>query len=235
MGQQILNTIKEQGYCIVCNAINIEDIDGLNYLQRYLEPHRGHDYTAKYFPYNRLNEAGKLAIWWSQQVVGWECVKSINYQLLEITKDWFDNNIIYVSDVITNEPGNKFVKPHIDTPYRFDAWHERFDLLGVQCIVPLCNFNKENGGTGIYPGSHLRNWVVQDSYRGVYTEEFLANVVQPEMNPGDVLIYNPRVLHSTMPNNTDIPRRALLTHITTKEMADQLKLVDNIFLESKQV
>lgn len=231
MGQQVLNTIKEQGYCIVRNAINIEDIECLNFLQNYLEPQRGHDFTAKYFPRSKLNEAGKLAIWWSQQVSGWECAKSINRQLLEITQGWFDNNVIYVSDVITNEPGNQFVKPHIDTPYRFDAWHESFELLGVQCIVPLCEFNKLNGGTGLLPGSHLKNWVVKDSYRGVYTEEFLEHVIQPEMLPGDVLIYNPRVLHSTMPNNTGVQRRALLTHITTREMSKQLELVDNIWLE----
>jgi ectoine hydroxylase-related dioxygenase (phytanoyl-CoA dioxygenase family) len=231
MGQQVLNTIKEQGYCVVSNIIKQDDIECLNYLQNYLEPCRGHDFTAKYFPKKKLDEAGKLAIWWSQQVVGWECVKSINRCLLDITKDWFDNNIVYVCDVITNEPGNQFVKPHIDTPYRFDPWHENFELLGVQCIVPLCKFDKQNGGTGLYPGSHLRNWVVQDSYRGVYTEEFLEHVVQPEMNTGDVLIYNPRVLHSTMPNNSDIQRRALLTHITTKEMVEPLKLVDNIWLE----
>jgi ectoine hydroxylase-related dioxygenase (phytanoyl-CoA dioxygenase family) len=231
MGQQVLNTIKEQGYCVVSNIIKQDDIECLNYLQNYLEPCRGHDFTAKYFPKKKLDEAGKLAIWWSQQLTGWECVKSINRCLLDITKDWFDNNIVYVCDVITNEPGNQFVKPHIDTPYRFDPWHENFELLGVQCIVPLCKFDKQNGGTGLYPGSHLRNWVVQDSYRGVYTEEFLEHVVQPEMNTGDVLIYNPRVLHSTMPNNSDIQRRALLTHITTKEMVEPLKLVDNIWLE----
>ena len=231
MGQQILSTIKEQGYCIVQNAVNVDDIECLNYLQNYLEPQRGHDFTAKYFPKKQLNEAGKLAIWWSQQVVGWECVRSINHRLLEITDGWFDNSIIYVSDVITNEAGNQFVKPHIDTPYRFDPWHETFELLGVQCIVPLCEFNKANGGTGLYPGSHLKNWNVKDSYRGVYTEEFLQHVVQPEMNPGDILIYNPRVLHSTMPNNTDLVRRALLTHITSKDLANQIKLVDNVYLE----
>jgi ectoine hydroxylase-related dioxygenase (phytanoyl-CoA dioxygenase family) len=65
----------------------------------------------------------------------------------------------------------------------------------------------------------------------VYTEEFLEHVVQPEMNLGDVLIYNPRVLHSTMPNNTNITRRALLTHITTRELAEEMKLVDNVYLE----
>lgn len=231
MGQQILDTIKVQGFCVARDVIDREDIETINFLQRYLEPCRGHDFTAKYFPKKKLDEAGDLAIWWSQQLTGWECAKSINRRLLDITQGWFDNNVVYVCDVITNEPGNQFVKPHIDTPYRFDQWHERFDLLGVQCIVPLCEFNEKNGGTGLYPGSHLKNWIVKDSYRGVYTEEFLANVIQPEMNPGDVLIYNPRVLHSTMPNNTEMVRRALLTHITTRELVEELKLVDNIWLE----
>lgn len=231
MGQQVLNTIKEQGYCIVRNAISLEHIQCLNYLQNYLEPQRGHDFTAKYFPKNNINTAERLAIWWSQQLTDWDCVKSINYQLLEITQGWFETNVVYLSDVITNEPGNQFVKPHIDSPYRFDQWHETFELLGVQCIVPLCEFNKLTGGTGLYPGSHLRNWVVKDSYRGVYTAEFLENVVQPDMLPGDVLIYNPRVLHSTMPNGSDVARRALLTHITSKQMTEQMRLVDNIWLE----
>lgn len=231
MGKQVLNTIKQQGYCVVQNAINLEDINSLNFLEQYLVPQRGHDFTAKYFPRSKLDEADSLAIWWSHQLTGWECVDSINRQLLKITQGLFIDSTIYVSDVITNEPGNQFVKPHIDSPYRFDRWHDEFDLLGVQCIVPLCKFDKLNGGTGVYPGSHLKNWVVKDCYRGVYTEEFLANVIQPEMNIGDVLIYNPRVLHSTMPNNTDSPRRALLTHITSREMVSQMKLVDNIWLE----
>jgi ectoine hydroxylase-related dioxygenase (phytanoyl-CoA dioxygenase family) len=231
MGQQILKTIKQQGYCVVKNIIDPLAIAHLNFFQNKLEPQRGHDFTAKYFPKKDLTGLEELAIWWSQQVVDWPCVHRINQQLLYITQSWFDNNCVYVSDVITNEPGNQFVKPHIDSPYRFDEWHEEVDLLGVQCIVPLCEFNKDNGGTGLYPGSHLKNWIVKDSYKGVYTEEFLANVIQPKMNIGDVLIYNPRVLHSTMPNNTTLKRRALLTHITTKEMVKKLKLVDNIWLE----
>lgn len=231
MGQQVLNTIKEQGYCVVKDLLDKAPIQGLDKLHPLLVPQRGHDFDAKYFPKNKLDEAGPLAIWWSQQVTAWNYVRSINDKLLELTQGWFDNNTIYVSDVISNEPGNKYVKPHIDSPYRFDKWHDVSELLGVQCIVPLCQFNKETGGTGLYPGSHLKNWIVQESYRGTYTEEFLANVVQPEMEPGDVLIYNPRLLHSTMPNLSSNTRRALLTHITTQEMVRELKLVDNIWLE----
>ena len=231
MGQQILKTIEEQGYCVVNNVFDPAWINTLDQLHDLLVPQRGHDFNAKYFAKDKLQEAESLAIWWSQQVANWQSVLQINRRILEITAGWFDSNEVYVSDIISNEPGNKFVKPHIDSPYRFDRWHDVSELLGVQCIVPLCHFNKENGGTGIYPGSHLKNWIVQESYRGTYTEEFLANVLQPEMAPGDMLIYNPRLLHSTMPNNTNQTRRALLTHITSREMVKQLKMVDNIWLE----
>ena len=231
MGKQILNIIKEQGFCVAKNVIDVTWIDKLNSLQSFLIPQRGHDFNAKYYPRSQLGQAERLAIWWSQQVVHWPGAEEINKTLLKITQGWFANNCIYVADVINNEAGNSYVKPHIDSPYRFDQWHDDPELLGVQCIVPLCHFNQENGGTGLYPGSHLKNWIVKESYRGVYTEEFLANVVQPEMAPGDVLIYNPRVLHSTMPNHTTVVRRALLSHVTTIEMVKKLKLVDNIWLE----
>lgn len=231
MGQQILNTIKEQGYCVVRNVIDIDAIAAIDRLHDLLVPQRGHDFDANYFPKNKLDQAKSLAIWWSQQVTAWAPVSKINNTLMTLTDGWFEYQDIYVSDVISNEPGNKFVKPHIDSPNRFDRWHDVTELLGVQCIIPLCEFTKENGGTGIYPNSHLKNWIVQESYRGTYTEEFLANMIQPEMSPGDVLIYNPRLLHSTMPNHTSTTRRALLTHITSKEMIKELKKVDNIWLE----
>jgi ectoine hydroxylase-related dioxygenase (phytanoyl-CoA dioxygenase family) len=231
MGQQILNTIKEQGYCVVRNVIDVDAVAALDRLHDLLIPQRGHDFDAVYFPKNKLDQTQALAVWWSQQVVNWPTVEKINSTLMSLTQGWFDNQDIYVSDVISNEPGNKFVKPHIDSPYRFDRWHDVTELLGVQCIVPLCKFDKESGGTGIYPTSHLKNWIVQESYRGTYTQEFLANMIQPEMLPGDVLIYNPRLLHSTMPNSANATRRALLTHITTREMVKELKKVDNIWLE----
>jgi ectoine hydroxylase-related dioxygenase (phytanoyl-CoA dioxygenase family) len=231
MGQQILKTIQEQGYCVVKSALDPAWIESVERLHSLLVPQRGHDFDGKYYAKNKLDESSKLAIWWSQQVPEWNSVRVINDRLLELTQGWFNNNAVYVSDVISNEPGNTFIKPHIDSPYRFDKWHDVEELLGVQCIIPLCSFGKENGGTGIYPGSHLKNWIVQESYRGVYNDEFIQNVLQPEMEPGDVLIYNPRLLHSTMPNPSSSTRRALLTHITTKEMVKQLKLVDNIWLE----
>ena len=185
----------------------------------------------KYYPADKVSECKDLAVWWSQELSGWPEVQEITCQLINVVGVLFDEPSSYIADIITNESGNTHIKPHIDSPYRFPKWWDEDELLGVQCILPLCEFREENGGTGLLPNSHNTRWVVKDSYAGKYNEEFLAGVDQPKMTPGDALIYHPRTLHSTMPNNTDVPRRALLIHITSKEMARLLQQEDTIWQE----
>lgn len=230
MGQQRLkNTLEEQGYIVRAQCIPEVLINGINARLNELVPNRGHAADNKYWPQDRVQDCPELALWWSQQLTHWTEVDKIGSLLLEQVGFLFEDPCIYVADIITSTPKNQYIKPHIDSPYRFAQWHDSFELLGVQCILPLCEFTKENGGTGLYPGSHKRNWIVQDCYRGLHNEEFLQHVYQPRMSPGDVLMYHPRVLHSTMPNKSSSMRRALLIHITSEKMAEQMRLDDNIF------
>lgn len=222
---------EAQSYIVLKNTVETRLIDSINKKSALLVPHRAHGMDHKYYPRSKLSECTEPGMWWSQQVSAWPEVVQISDTLIDAVGQVFHKPCVYVADVITNEPGNTFVKPHIDSPYRFDRWWSHTELLGIQCIVPLCEFTSQNGGTGLLPGSHTRSWVVKDSYAGKYNEEFLAGVVQPEMRLGDVLAYHPRTLHSTMPNHTDLPRRALLIHITSEYMVHQLRLVDNIWLE----
>jgi hypothetical protein len=219
------------GYSVFKNVADPQLIEAINKKTALLVPHRGHAMDHKYFPADRIAECKDLAVWWSQEVSVWPEVQEITKQLINVIGVMFDEPSSYIADIITNEPGNTHIKPHIDSPYRFPKWWNEDELLGVQCILPLCEFTKENGGTGLLPNSHNTRWIVKDSYAGKYNEEFLAGVEQPKMSPGDALIYHPRTLHSTMPNNTDVPRRALLIHITSKEMAGLLKLEDTIWQE----
>lgn len=228
---QLNSLLTTAGYHVIEGLVNTKELDKINKKTSLLTPHRAHGLDHKYYPKSKLSDCTALGIWWSQQISGWPEVIEISNTLIQVLDGIFDRPCVYVADVITNEPGNTFVKPHIDSPYRFDKWWGRDELLGVQCIIPLCEFTSQNGGTGLLPGSHTRSWVVKDSYAGKYNEEFLAGVVQPEIRLGDVLAYHPRTLHSTMPNHTDLPRRALLIHITSEYMVHQLRLVDNIWLE----
>ena len=219
------------GYDVFKDVVDLQLIEAINKKIILLVPHRGHAMDHKYYPADKIEECKDLAVWWSQELSGWSEVQEITKQLINVIGAMFNEPSSYIADIITNEPGNTHIKPHIDSPYRFPKWWDENELLGVQCILPLCEFTKENGGTGLLPNSHNTRWVVKDSYAGKYNEEFLARVDRPKMSPGDALIYHPRTLHSTMPNNTDVPRRALLIHITSKEMAHLLKLEDTIWQE----
>jgi ectoine hydroxylase-related dioxygenase (phytanoyl-CoA dioxygenase family) len=229
--QELVTLFTEKGFDVFKNVVDKELIEKINRKQELLVPHRGHARDHKYYPADRIGECKDLAVWWSQELSAWPEVREITQQLIASIGSMFDDPDSYIADIITNEPGNTHIKPHIDSPYRFNRWWDEDELLGVQCIIPLCKFTPENGGTGLLPDSHNTRWVVKDSYAGKYNEEFLAGVVQPDMDMGDVLIYHPRTLHSTMPNQTDIPRRALLIHITSREMARLLRQEDTIWQE----
>lgn len=228
---ELINLFNTIGYTVFNNIVDVRLIQAINKKTDLLVPHRGHAMDHKYYPADKVSECKDLAVWWSQEVSAWPEVQEITEQLINVIGSMFDEPASYIADIITNEPGNTHIKPHIDSPYRFPKWWDEDELLGVQCILPLCEFTKENGGTGLLPNSHNTRWVVKDSYAGKYNEEFLAGVDQPKMSPGDALIYHPRTLHSTMPNNTDVPRRALLIHITSKEMARLLQQEDTIWQE----
>ena len=229
--QELVTLFTEKGFDVFKNVVDKELIEKINRKQELLVPHRGHARDHKYYPADRIGECKDLAVWWSQELSAWPEVREITQQLIASIGSMFDDPDSYIADIITNEPGNTHIKPHIDSPYRFNRWWDKDELLGVQCIIPLCKFTPENGGTGLLPDSHNTRWVVKDSYAGKYNEEFLAGVVQPDMDMGDVLIYHPRTLHSTMPNQTNIPRRAVLIHITSREMARLLRQEDTIWQE----
>lgn len=229
MEQQDLKThFLEQGFSVFTGLLDPADVQAVEDRHSDLIPNRGHGIDNAYWPQEQVKDCPELGLWWSQLVHEWPEVKKINKVLLDTVGHLFDNPTLYIADIITSSPKNKFIKPHIDSPYRFDRWHDNFDLLGVQFIIPLCSFSQENGGTGLLPGSHKKSWIVKESYRGTYNDEFLQGVVQPAMNIGDALAFNPRILHSTMPNNSGSNRRALLMHITSQYMVDQVKLVDNV-------
>ncbi len=229
--KELVDIFMLKGFDVFRDVIDKDLVGKINKKQDLLIPHRGHAMDHKYYPADRIDQCKDLSVWWSQELSGWPEVREITNRLIEIIGSMFDEPDSYIADIITNEPGNTHIKPHIDSPYRFDRWWNEDELLGVQCIIPLCKFTPENGGTGLLPDSHNTRWVVKDSYAGKYNEQFLAGVVQPDMDVGDVLIYHPRTLHSTMPNQTDTPRRALLIHITSREMARLLRQEDTIWQE----
>jgi ectoine hydroxylase-related dioxygenase (phytanoyl-CoA dioxygenase family) len=71
----------------------------------------------------------------------------------------------------------------------------------VNVMWPLTPFRRENGGTLLWPGSHLRQ-----EERQLPAEE----AVCPELDPGDALLFLGSTLHGAGANRSAAPRRGII-------------------------
>jgi ectoine hydroxylase-related dioxygenase (phytanoyl-CoA dioxygenase family) len=137
---------------------------------------------------------------------------------------------IHVVDTITTRPKSQKTRAHIDTPYRFEdyARTSNDEVLGVQCIIPLDPFTIENGATCVLPGSHLNRFYYKDieENQEEYNDLLTTKGFQFVSSPGDALIYNARTLHSTMPNNSEDFRSALLINALDTAILKRIREVD---------
>jgi ectoine hydroxylase-related dioxygenase (phytanoyl-CoA dioxygenase family) len=107
-------------------------------------------------------------------------------------------------------PGSFGQEAHCDYPYWGLFLKEDLPkninssfCLSCQILVPLQDFNENNGGTALVPYSQLL-------CRYPDQAEFNSKYIQPILNAGDILIYNSLLWHSAMPNISNNDRTCLL-------------------------
>jgi hypothetical protein len=104
-----------------------------------------------------------------------------------------------LTQAIEVAPGCPAQIPHRDQ----DMWageKGRTEYL-VNVMWPLTPFRAENGGTRLWPGSHLRQ-----EERQLPAEE----AVCPELDPGDALLFLGSTLHGAGANRSGAPRRGII-------------------------
>lgn len=190
--------------------------------------HRGNAVDGKY--YSEHDGKRQYDVWWTTQPPKemWQpIVHTLSSSLDSIfgTEAWN----IHVVDCITTKPSSSKVYAHIDTPYRFEEFADSNRTLGVQIIIPLDTFTLENGATAYLPGSHLEkiNFKDLEENREHYNDRLLSEGQQFLANPGDVLMYDGRTLHSTMPNNGSEYRSALLINALASDIIDRVQELDS--------
>jgi ectoine hydroxylase-related dioxygenase (phytanoyl-CoA dioxygenase family) len=217
------------GYIFLENVIPDDLIDGINSKLDTLYPVRASSADKHYAEKDAIKNLPDISVWWSQMTMDWPEVIAINDILMPRISEELDNAIWYASDVVTINGDSKWVNPHVDTPHRFEQWNEDERLLGVQCIVSLQDTSPEQGSTGFVPGSHVRDWDINMCYGGAYNKYFYDCCEQRDMPRGSVLIYNCRLLHSSMPNYFHEPRPMLLYNYLNGDILEDVKKVDNIW------
>jgi len=189
--------------------------------------HRGNGVDGTY--YGEHDGEREYDVWWTTQPPK-EMWMPLVAQLYGKVTHMFghENWSIHVVDCITTRPGSSKVYAHIDTPYRFDDFAESDEVLGVQIIIPLDTFTIENGATALLPGSNAERIDYKDleTNREYYNDRLLSEGMQFLSEPGDVLMYDSRTLHSTMPNGSSEFRSALLINALKTDIIPRVQELD---------
>ena len=141
-----MNELTEgEGYLFLENVIPIDLIDAINSKLDTLYPVRAVSSDRQYAERDKINELPDINVWWSQMVMDWPEVQSINELIIPKINLELTDAVFYSSDIVTINGNSKWINPHVDTPHRFKQWNEDERLLGVQCIIALHNTTPESG------------------------------------------------------------------------------------------
>jgi ectoine hydroxylase-related dioxygenase (phytanoyl-CoA dioxygenase family) len=217
------------GYLFLENAIPHNLIDSINSKLNTLRPVRAVDSDRNYAERGDIYDLEEIWVWWSQMVMDWPEVQAINELLISKIKLELSDAVFYASDFVTINGDSRWINPHVDTPHRFKQWNEDERLLGVQCIVALQDTTPDQGSTGFVPKSYIQDWDIDKCYSGAYNKYFYNLSEQRDMPKGSVLMYNCRLLHSSMPNYLPEPRPMLLLNYLNGAIVEDVKKIDNIW------
>jgi len=197
-----------------------------------LYPVRASSSKKQYAEKDDIKNLSDISVWWSQSVDDFDETKAIRRLVDPLILQNFTRFSHYITDVVTINSKSGWLSPHVDTPHRFTKWNYDARLLGIQCIISLEDVNKDNGATGLVPFSQKRNYDIKQCYTGYYDQWFTENAIQPDMPKGSLLLYNCRILHSSMPNPSSHDRPALLINYLDNSILEEVKVVDNVWVSN---
>lgn len=230
MMKDIKDTVNnKEGYVLLEGMIPRLLIADFNNRLKDLYPVRAVSSDKQYAERDDIKNLNDVTVWWSQEVSEFPEVKKILKIVDPVITSNFGNLRFYASDTVFIKSGSSWINPHVDTPHRFKKYNYDKRLLGIQCIVSLIDTNNENGSTGLVPFSQKRDFDIDKCYSGTYNRWFMENMKQHHMPKGSVLFYNCRVLHSSMPNNGNLERPALLLNYLDHSIIEEVSKIDNIW------
>jgi len=116
-----------------------------------------------------------------------------------ILKPFCDRIQINLTQAIGIQPHQDYQVPHRDDSM-FPFEHENAQFM-INCMWALTPFNEDNGGTRVWPKSHLGSFDPNID---------LDAAICPDLDAGDVLIYLGSTVHSGGRNQTNAMRKGLV-------------------------
>jgi hypothetical protein len=120
------------------------------------------------------------------------------------------NRTPYMATYLVKEPGGRSIPTHQDWTH-CDETHDD----SVMCWIPLSDVDERNGGLGFVDGSHrwfdyarAFPYMVAQTPIDRCGPQLVAHLRFLPMRAGDVVVFNNRVVHGSLPNHGQDPRIA---------------------------
>lgn len=217
----MLDEFNTKGFYVVPNLLCSELILELIDHENIIKAHHGFNYENKYI--TNIRDKSNYIQYCTEEASD-ILYNKVNSCISKYVNKFLPNSQSYNNgSFICQKNGWNMIAPHLDTPNRFLKFNKTKELLGLHAFIPLDNFNKESGGTAFLPGSHNYFFDHWGSIQGKYQELFLDNCEQVTCSAGDVLFFNTRCLHSSMPNTSGYIRRAYSINYIRNDILLELK------------
>ncbi len=184
----------EDGYVVIKNIINGDEIDAL----------------LKLFHLHYPDEGSSTTLWNSLCDIPHDRSKLLSDQILKIVKPRLDEHLTeYVSPAATFLVKNP-IEDGLVTLHRDFSVQDEPEFSYQNIWLPLVDTNEENGRLCVLPKGHkLFNYPLPHNTVWPYLEheKLLLKYCQfVDAMAGDVIIYSDLALHASMPNKTNAPR-----------------------------
>lgn len=211
LSQEQVNQYHQNGFLQIPHFFDCNEIEPLQIAIKEDPSFRGQQ-TIRYDVQNRIY---KMAIWTDLEnsLLGVipRLARIVDGATILIGKECYH----WHSKIVTKEPGGGQLSWHQD----YASWYEDGCLFPdlINCLIALSESNRKNGCLKIVAGSHLLgrlNIPVECPYRDAdphRVEKVLERleIIECEMQPGDVLFFHGNTLHSSQPNNSNHSRNLL--------------------------
>lgn len=175
-------------------------------------------YTEQVLPAAAENE-----FYWSISDNNKERTRQINQQIKEVLTGYLQKHFKNIRPIVTSfivkAPEALTLVAHQDWTFVDNEPEQN----SYTCWIPLVDVNEKNGHLGFYKGSHLLYQGYRASPSPQYprlfpeTDETFSKLEYVDMQAGDAIVFNHRIVHASKPNQSDAFRPAVIIAFTSKD------------------
>ena len=205
----LVEEYKVNGYAVIENALDIEQVTGYNELAEEVYSKQQDEFGIDALASIKDLDMARALLAYSDEFLDLVFHEQATALIQKILGPYY---ILSLQNCIINRPQIEHHQSswHRDLPYQEFTSSEP---LGVNIFYCLCDFNEETGGTIVLPGSHR----LEKFPSKVFVEK---HELQVEARAGSAILFDPMLYHRAGRNRSNIVRRGI-NHLFTRAFIKQ--------------